>query len=82
MAFFRGGLGGEGAHDAAAKSIAIAGKNWAREHFRYEDMEAYTFRQYLEYARLWSDDRGAMTYDGEVEGYEPVWTAGVVEPVI
>jgi hypothetical protein len=81
MAFFRGGLNEEGAHDDAAKSIAVAGKNWARDHFRYEDMEAYTFRQYLEYARLWADDREATTYSGEVEGYEPVWLADEADKI-
>ena len=38
-------------------------------------MEAFTFRQYLEYARLYADDREAASYQGEVEGYEPVWVA-------
>lgn len=73
MAFFRGGPKGEGAHDDLAKEIALAGKSWARSYFRYADLEAYTFRQYLEWGRLYADDREAMTYDGEIEGYEPVW---------
>ena len=74
MAFFRGGPKGEGAHDALGKEIAVAGKEWAHTHFRYVDMEAYTFRQYLEYARLCADDRDLLTYDGAIEGFEPVWT--------
>ena len=74
MAFFRGGPRGEGAHDELGREIALAGKAWARDHFRYQDMEVFTFRQYLEYGRLWADDRAAMSYDGPVEGYEPVWT--------
>jgi hypothetical protein len=73
LAFFRGGPKGEGAHDDLGKEIAVAGKDWARNYFRYEDMEAFTFRQYLEYARLFADDREEMTYSGEIEGYEPVW---------
>ena len=33
MAFFRGGLRGEGAHDELAKEIALAGKEWAEKYY-------------------------------------------------
>jgi len=39
-------------HDELAKEIGLAGKGWAAKHWRMQDMEAYMFRLYLEYARL------------------------------
>ncbi|KAK9897476.1 glycosyltransferase family 90 protein [Cystobasidium minutum MCA 4210] len=57
MAFFRGGPNGENGHDHLAREIAMAGKAWAKEHMRWEDIEAYTFRQFLEYGRLYNADR-------------------------
>lgn len=33
MAFFRGGLRGEGAHDDLARQIADAGRDWAQNYF-------------------------------------------------
>ena len=47
LGFFRGGLYGEDAHDDLAKSIAVAGQQWAAEHFRYVDMQAYMYRSVL-----------------------------------
>lgn len=44
MAFFRGGMNGEGAHDALGKEIAEAGKEWVRLCYRWADLEAYQFR--------------------------------------
>ena len=44
MAFFRGGVNNEGAHDALGKEIALAGKEWVRECYRWADLEAYQFR--------------------------------------
>jgi hypothetical protein len=44
LAFFRGGLIGEGAHDALAKEIAMAGKEWVRQCYRWEDLETYQYR--------------------------------------
>ena len=44
MAFFRGGLNGEGAHDDLGKEIALAGKEWVRQCYRWEDIEAYQYR--------------------------------------
>lgn len=44
MAFFRGGINGEGAHDDLGKEIALAGKEWVRDCYRWADLEAYQFR--------------------------------------
>ncbi|KAJ8507642.1 hypothetical protein ONZ45_g10011 [Pleurotus djamor] len=60
--FFRGGLYGEGAHDDLAKKIAYAGREWSKAYWRKEDMTAYFFRLILEYSRVMSLDREAMTY--------------------
>ena len=42
--FFRGGLNGEGNHDALAKKIAYAGSEWADTFWREEDATAYMYR--------------------------------------
>ncbi|KAF8487546.1 glycosyl transferase family 90-domain-containing protein [Gautieria morchelliformis] len=71
LAFFRGDLAGAGAHDDLAERIATAGKAWSREFYRKEDMSAYHFRLFLEYARVMSLDREAMTYrDGDEDNVE------------
>lgn len=44
MAFFRGGLDGEGAHDSLGKEIALAGQEWVDKYYRGADLEAYQFR--------------------------------------
>ena len=43
-------------HDKEAEKIALAGQEWANKVLRREDMQIYTLRLLLEYARL-SDDR-------------------------
>ncbi|EMD36971.1 glycosyltransferase family 90 protein [Gelatoporia subvermispora B] len=48
--------------DRRLRRIARAGKQWKRTIGRRVDMEAYVYRLCLEYARLWSDDREAMTF--------------------
>jgi hypothetical protein len=63
LAFFRGGVNGEGGHDDLAKKIAYAGRDWSKRFWRKEDLTAYNFRLMLEYARLMSQDRGAMAYE-------------------
>ncbi|KAG0702171.1 glycosyl transferase family 90-domain-containing protein [Suillus ampliporus] len=65
--FFRGGLQGEGAHEDLARKIATAGREWSKKYWRQEDLTAYTFRLFLEYARVSSLDRDAMTYKEDVE---------------
>ncbi|GAA5960086.1 hypothetical protein JCM21900_003431 [Sporobolomyces salmonicolor] len=55
LAFFDGGLDAssrQGHHDALAEEIAMAGKEWAKTHWRWEDMRAYVFRLLLEYGRI------------------------------
>ncbi|KAH9459375.1 hypothetical protein Pst134EA_033027 [Puccinia striiformis f. sp. tritici] len=49
--------------DHLAKSIAQNGSLWADEHFRYQDIRAYVWRTYLEWARVSSDDRDSMNFE-------------------
>ncbi|KAF4126239.1 Pfam:DUF821 [Geosmithia morbida] len=51
------GFNGKGGHDSVAKQIAQDGKDWAEKVLRKEDMQIYTLRLLLEYARLLDDDR-------------------------
>lgn len=44
-----------------ARKIASAGREWSETMFRKEDMVAYMYRLLLEYARVMSLDREAMT---------------------
>ncbi|KAF7980093.1 hypothetical protein HWV62_39904 [Athelia sp. TMB] len=60
--FFRGDLKGDFGHDDLAKKIAEQGREWALNFWRLEDLTAYNFRLMLEYARLLSLDREAMSY--------------------
>ncbi|KAL7423141.1 hypothetical protein Q5752_002441 [Cryptotrichosporon argae] len=68
MAFFVGPMDETGAidttkgHDYLARKIGEAGRQFALEHWRWEDMQAYTFRLFLELARLSSPDRQAASY--------------------
>ncbi|KAI1792491.1 hypothetical protein LXA43DRAFT_1006897 [Ganoderma leucocontextum] len=48
--------------DRRLRRIARAGKQWKRRMGRRVDMEAYIYRLCLEYARLASDDRDAMSF--------------------
>ncbi|KAI5120290.1 hypothetical protein M0805_005796 [Coniferiporia weirii] len=59
--FFRGDITGAGNHDELAKKIALAGSKWTSTFWRDEDATAYMFRLLLEYARVISLDREAMT---------------------
>jgi len=43
-------------HDKEAEKLALAGQEWANKVLRHEDMQIYTLRLLLEFARL-SDDR-------------------------
>ena len=43
MAFFRGDDQGRGSHDEMAKEIASSGKLWAKEFWRWEDMQVCEF---------------------------------------
>ncbi|KAJ7040651.1 glycosyl transferase family 90-domain-containing protein [Mycena alexandri] len=64
LVFFRGDASGVGAHEDLARKIALVGRNWSKTFWRREDMVAYFFRLMLEYARLMSEDREAMSYIG------------------
>ncbi|KAG8216196.1 glycosyltransferase family 90 protein [Butyriboletus roseoflavus] len=48
--------------DAQLRQIARAGKQWRKTIGRTIDMEVYVYRLCLEYARLWADDRDAMSF--------------------
>ncbi|KAH6904196.1 hypothetical protein BKA70DRAFT_1432400 [Coprinopsis sp. MPI-PUGE-AT-0042] len=62
LMFFRGDGNGDGAHEELGRKIASAGREWSRTYWREEDLVAYFFRLILEYARLMSLDREAMSY--------------------
>lgn len=65
MAFFRGHPSNlRGSHERVARRIASNGQCWVERTWRKEDMQAYSFRLYLEYARMVHPDRdsGAMDY--------------------
>ena len=72
LLFFRGGLLGPGDggpdtdsgfvassahHEDLARRIATAGREWSLKYWRREDLTAYMFRLFLEYARVMSLDR-------------------------
>ena len=52
-------------HDAVAKRVADQGREWANKVLRREDIEVYTFRLLLEYARLIDDNRDMIGYSGD-----------------
>jgi len=54
-------MSGKNAHDQAAEDMARAAMEWSRTHMSREDMTAYAFRLYLEWARLLSFDRDAAS---------------------
>lgn len=49
--------------DKQLHRIARAGRQWKATVGRKVDMEAYVYRLCLEWARLWSDDRVAMSFN-------------------
>ena len=59
----------QGGQDALAQDIAETGQEWAQTYWRKEDMTAYLFRLYLEWGRLYSDNRRRMdfVYDESME---------------
>jgi len=60
MAYFLGG------HDDVARKIALAGKAWAEKVLRREDMQIYTYRLLLEYARICDDRREWLGFVGDL----------------
>ncbi|KAK0449629.1 glycosyl transferase family 90-domain-containing protein [Desarmillaria tabescens] len=63
LVFFHGDLKGDNDREDLARKIASAGRNWSRTFWRKEDMTAYNYRVFLEYARIMSTDRVAMSYN-------------------
>jgi len=59
---FLGGPNGKGGEIDLAREIANAGRDWSLTHWRKEDMTAYVFRLYLEWARLVADRRSTMDF--------------------
>ncbi|KAF2265321.1 hypothetical protein CC78DRAFT_532535 [Lojkania enalia] len=57
----------EGAHDDAAKKIAMAGKDWAERVLRKEDMVIYMMRLLMEYARVCDDQRTRLGFVGDLD---------------
>ncbi|WVQ82986.1 hypothetical protein IAT38_005124 [Cryptococcus sp. DSM 104549] len=74
MAFFVGPVDELGnvdetrGHDHLARKIGEAGQRFALEHWSWVDMQAYTFRLFLELQRLHSLDREMMSYKEVVQG--------------
>ncbi|KAH7354534.1 hypothetical protein B0T11DRAFT_231209 [Plectosphaerella cucumerina] len=60
MQYFLGYGADAAAHDAQAEQIATAGKDWAEKVLRKEDMQIYTLRLLLEYARVTDGKREKM----------------------
>lgn len=52
-------------HDFEGKRIATQARDWASLTLRREDIEIYTFRLLLEYARILDDNRDMMGYAGD-----------------
>ncbi len=66
---FRGDMYGRGGQQHLAEQIAVAGKEWSEKHWRRVDMAAYTYRLYLEWARLLAPSRraGDFVYSEDME---------------
>lgn len=63
LLFFRGDLSGNGAHEDLAKKIARRAREWSLRFWRKEDMVAYLFRLFLEYARVMDEDRDLLNFE-------------------
>lgn len=66
---FRGDLYNNSGEPAIAAQIAQEGKEWVETHWRKQDMTAYVFRLYLEWARLTAEERQGVdfVYDPSME---------------
>ncbi|KAH0542836.1 hypothetical protein FGG08_002790 [Glutinoglossum americanum] len=53
-------------HDNVAREIAVNGQEWARKVLRREDMQVYTLRLLLEYARVVDDRREMLGFVGDL----------------
>jgi len=52
-------------HDFEGKKIARQAREWASKVLRQEDLEIYTYRLLLEYARIIDDNRDRIGYSGD-----------------
>ncbi|KAL3423370.1 capsular associated protein [Phlyctema vagabunda] len=52
-------------HDFEGRKLGRQGREWAEKVLRREDLEIYTFRLLLEYARLSDDNRDRIGYSGD-----------------
>ncbi|GAA5989676.1 hypothetical protein JCM5350_001660 [Sporobolomyces pararoseus] len=76
LAFFQGSpYDGSGAHEDLAEKIATAGSEWARDFWRWEDMQAYLLRLVLEYARILNRDSPGGTNMDYVDPPSPPTSA-------
>lgn len=66
LLFFRGDPSGHGAHEDLAKKIARQAREWSLGYWRREDMVAYLYRLFLEYARVMDEDRDSLNFELEV----------------
>lgn len=55
-------------HDEEGEAIALAGREWAEQVLRKEDMEIYMFRLLLEFGRLTDDARERIGYTEDLTG--------------
>ena len=64
-------------HDEEAKKIAYDGKAWAEKVLRKEDMQIYTLRLLLEYARVLDDKREELGWVDDARAYphlQDIWS--------
>ena len=52
-------------HEFEGKVLARQGREWANKVLRREDIEVYTFRLLIEYARVLDDNRDRIGYSGD-----------------
>ncbi|KAG2343415.1 hypothetical protein BDR05DRAFT_884254 [Suillus weaverae] len=63
LLFFRGDPSGHGAHEDLAKKIARRAREWSLRFWRREDMVAYLYRLFLEYARVMDENRDSLNFE-------------------
>lgn len=61
------GYKGKGSHDLVGRKIALDGKKWAETVLRKEDMQIYTYRLLLEYARISDDSRDVLGFADDLK---------------
>ncbi|KAG1814630.1 glycosyl transferase family 90-domain-containing protein, partial [Suillus subaureus] len=66
LLFFRGDPSGHGAHEDLAMKIAKRAREWSLQFWRKEDMVAYLYRLFLEYARVMDENRDSLNFELEL----------------